>query len=442
MKKNREKKYRICAAFLCVCMLLSLPGISDIFPVVAAAEQAENFQEENIITAFDPLPEDIKVQTVFMGTDRDELDLPKELTVYLRRESSEQKTEEQESIENENTGETDNIEENSDTENEDEQNIQSEENEVSEETEAEDEKNEDESVPFEEQEESDSELSPNELEENETGEETYTVTMPEYLAENIISVQTIENTQTEKQEETVTISGITWQSEPEYDGSTEGIYTFTAVLPDGYTLADGVSLPEITVTVKESESGTDTVIQTLLDRIAALPEVEDYLSSEPDMDDEDAYAEWEEKLYEYVEEVFAIWEEYEALTEEQQAQMPEEELAKLTAWMELEEMLSDHAVMVADNSEHHGESDWTALTASDTTLTNGKYYLSGDIEMGTITINGGDVTLCLNGHKLQHDGTDGSVIVVGSGTFTLCDCQDHWGYTLSDGTLLEAQTAR
>lgn len=431
MKKNREKKYRICAAFLCVCMLLSLPGISDIFPVVAAAEQAENFQEENIITAFDPLPEDIKVQTVFMGTDRDELDLPKELTVYLRRESSEQKTEEQESIENENTGETDNIEENSDTENEDEQNIQSEENEVSEETEAEDEKNEDESVPFEEQEESDSELSPNELEENETGEETYTVTMPEYLAENIISVQTIENTQTEKQEETVTISGITWQSEPEYDGSTEGIYTFTAVLPDGYTLADGVSLPEITVTVKESESGTDTVIQTLLDRIAALPEVEDYLSSEPDMDDEDAYAEWEEKLYEYVEEVFAIWEEYEALTEEQQAQMPEEELAKLTAWMELEEMLSDHAVMVADNSEHHGESDWTALTASDTTLTNGKYYLSGDIEMGTITINGGDVTLCLNGHKLQHDGTDGSVIVVGSGTFTLCDCQDHWGYTSS-----------
>ncbi len=431
MKKNREKKHCICAAFLCVCMLLSLPGISDIFPVVAAAEQAENFQEENIITAFDPLPEDIKVQTVFMGTDRDELDLPKELTVYLRRESSEQKTEEQESIENENTGETDNIEENSDTENEDEQDIQSEENEVSEETEAEDEKNEDESVPFEEQEESDSELSPNELEENETGEETYTVTMPEYLAENIISVQTIENTQTEKQEETVTISGITWQSEPEYDGSTEGIYTFTAVLPDGYTLADGVSLPEITVTVKESESGTDTVIQTLLDRIAALPEVEDYLSSEPDMDDEDAYAEWEEKLYEYVEEVFAIWEEYEALTEEQQAQMPEEELAKLTAWMELEEMLSDHAVMVADNSEHHGESNWTALTASDTTLTNGKYYLSGDIEMGTITINGGDVTLCLNGHKLQHNGTDGSVIVVGSGTFTLCDCQDHWGYTSS-----------
>lgn len=413
MKKGREKKHRIYAAFLCVCMLFSLPGISDIFPVVAAAEQAERFRNKNIIMAFAPLSEDIKEQTVFIGTNLDGLDLPKELTVYLLRESFEQKMKEQESTEYENTGETDNIEENSDTKNEDEN-------------------NEEESVPFEEQEESDSELSPEELEENETAEEPYIVTMPEYYAGNVISVQTLENTQTEKQEETVTIDGVTWQSEPKYDGSTEGIYTFSAVLPEGYTLAEGVNLPEITVTVKESESSTDTVIQMLLDRIAALPEVEDYLSSEPDMDDEDAYAEWEEKLYAYAEEAFATWRDYETLTEEQQAQITVEELEKLEAWMEIAETLSDNnAVMLAAYSEHHGESDWQALTESDTTLTNGKYYLSGDIEMGTITINGGDVMLCLNGHKLQHDNTSGSVIVVGSGTFTLCDCQDHWGYTSS-----------
>ena len=224
---------------------------------------------------------------------------------------------------------------------------------------------------------------------------------------------------------------MTWQSEPEYDGSAEGTYTFTAVLPDGYALAEGVSLPEITVTV---ESGTDATLQVLLDRIAALPDAEEYLALEPDMEeDEDAYAEWEEKLYEYAEEAYAIWEEYEALTEEQQAKITEEELAKMAAWVEIVEALSDNnAVMLAGYSEHHGESNWTPLTTSHTTLTSGKYYLSGDIEeMGTITISGGDVTLCLNGHKLQHDGTDGSVIVVGSGTFTLCDCQDHWGYTSS-----------
>ena len=94
-----------------------------------------------------------------------------------------------------------------------------------------------------------------ETEENSEGEsapaqETHTVIMPEYLAENVVSVQTLENTQTEKQDETVTIDGVTWQSEPEYDENTEGIYIFTAVLPDGYTLAEGVSLPQITVTVE------------------------------------------------------------------------------------------------------------------------------------------------------------------------------------------------
>ncbi len=57
--------------------------------------------------------------------------------------------------------------------------------------------------------------------------------------------------QEETQEETLTVSGITWQSAPVYDGNTEGIYTFTAVLPDGYAPAEGVSLPEIRVIVEQ-----------------------------------------------------------------------------------------------------------------------------------------------------------------------------------------------
>ncbi len=81
--------------------------------------------------------------------------------------------------------------------------------------------------------------------------------MPEYHAENVISVQTLENTQTETAEEeaeTVTIDGVTWQSDPAYDGSAEGTYTFTAVLPEGYTLAEDVSLPEICVTVEQIDA--------------------------------------------------------------------------------------------------------------------------------------------------------------------------------------------
>lgn len=421
---SRKERYcRFFATFLCLCMLFTMPGIQNVFPVVAAAGQEESFQKENIITKFYPLSEDVKEQTVFTGTDLDELDLPKELIVCLARDSFTQKEgeSEQESKEHENTGETDNIEKNVGIETEDEQDILSDGN-VSEKTDVEDEGNEGGSVPSEEQEESDSMLPSEELEESEIAQETYTVTLPEYHAQSITLVQTLDDTQTEKQEETVTIDGVTWQSKPEYDGNTEGTYTFTAVLPEGYALAEGVSLPQITVTV-EVESGIDVIIQTLLDRIAALPDVEEYLASEPDMEDEGAYAEWEEKLYAYAEEALAIWEEYEALTEEQQTQITEEELTKLTAWVELAEQFSDHAVMLADDSEHHGESGWQALTVSNTELSGGNYYLASDIEIDdTITITG-NVTLCLNGQTLKHLGDTGSVIRVKQGvTFTLCDC--------------------
>lgn len=43
---------------------------------------------------------------------------------------------------------------------------------------------------------------------------------------------------------------VTWDSEPEYDGDTEGRYVFTADT-GGYVLADSAKLPGITVTVKK-----------------------------------------------------------------------------------------------------------------------------------------------------------------------------------------------
>jgi sugar lactone lactonase YvrE len=45
----------------------------------------------------------------------------------------------------------------------------------------------------------------------------------------------------------VTISGVTWTSSPEYSAATAGTYVFTAVLPSGYGCADGVALPTITI---------------------------------------------------------------------------------------------------------------------------------------------------------------------------------------------------
>ena len=51
--------------------------------------------------------------------------------------------------------------------------------------------------------------------------------------------------------ETFTIKNITWASEPEYDGETVGSYVFTPVLPISCRLAAGIELPEITVSVVE-----------------------------------------------------------------------------------------------------------------------------------------------------------------------------------------------
>ncbi len=45
------------------------------------------------------------------------------------------------------------------------------------------------------------------------------------------------------------IDNVTWQSVSGFDGTAPGDYVFTAVLPQGYSAASGVQLPQATVTV-------------------------------------------------------------------------------------------------------------------------------------------------------------------------------------------------
>lgn len=62
-------------------------------------------------------------------------------------------------------------------------------------------------------------------------------------------------------EEAAMVEGVTWEcTDPDtgYSGETAGTYVFTAVIPDTYTVADGVVFPEITVTVvAEQEQGQE-----------------------------------------------------------------------------------------------------------------------------------------------------------------------------------------
>ena len=171
-------------------------------------------------------------------------------------------------------------------------------------------------------------------------------------------VDTMEPQTMERKAESIMIKNVTWQAEPAYDGDTAGTYLFTAVLPDGYAPEEGVNLPQITVTVQ----GEDPVVQELLARIAALPDAEAYLAGEPDVEEKETYETWMDGLSAYTAEAFALWEMYETLTEEQRAQIPTEALEKVAAWVELAGQLAeDNAGILADAAEGTGTITLTLL---------------------------------------------------------------------------------
>lgn len=100
--------------------------------------------------------------------------------------------------------------------------------------------------------------------------------LPKYFSENTqdgLTVEVLENNgnaeeaapKDENIYEEIILEDVTWESSPAYDGETEGVYVFTPILPEGYTLAAGVRLPEISVTVEENISPAWRLLNRLLD---------------------------------------------------------------------------------------------------------------------------------------------------------------------------------
>lgn len=396
LRLRRKRRLRTLAVILSVCVLFtSSPHIWETVSVFAA-EESEG-EGRQYIFGFAALSEEVREQSVPLGTELHELSLPDALEVYITVEdaensgggvetpgdseggdaSADEETDD-EGIEsddsedvsegNEPDGGKENKENEPDSGEEEPGDGNNKEESDGEEAGGDKESDNGDYSPEEEPDgsndgkgnESDNEGAGNEengpevTEQSETGnadqaesdeaelkQETYTVTMPEYHAENV-----------ETAEVKTLIGGVTWDSTPAYDADTAGTYTFTAALPEGYTLAEGVSMPEIRVTVQDGSD--DTAVQELLARIAALPEAEEILAKEPDAEDEEAYEEWTAELSVYGEEAFAILEAYEELTEEQQAQIPEEAAAKLMAWVELVEMFTGGQETYANNCGGEG----------------------------------------------------------------------------------------
>ena len=79
-----------------------------------------------------------------------------------------------------------------------------------------------------------------------TGTGLDALVLPDTLAARVSPVDDIlkatASDGTERVTEPLTVENVIWESEPLYAAQTQGIYTFTAVLPDSYETADGVSI--------------------------------------------------------------------------------------------------------------------------------------------------------------------------------------------------------
>ncbi len=356
IKMRRKRRLRVLAVVLCLSVLfVTYPNILETLSVFAS----ENGSEENVlyVSGFCDLSDEIKEQTVPVGTGMEELALPDTLKAYMAQadedssvdidkdaddredEEADQGTEEQPDGEEAGTEDQDAGTEETD------ENVQ-ETTEESSDTEQ-----------YTDTEKEEQEAQPEEIATADTDaeirQETHTVVLQEYRAENEITVNRLEDSSEENTEtdiienrqsddaDIVTIIGITWQSDPAYDKETEDDYIFTAVLPEGYVLMEDVSMPQIVVTVKESEN-----VRFFLERAEALPDLESMIEDAPG-EDEKGYGEWETHFLESLSEAESLREMYDAFTETEQAQIPENIYEKLAAWWEYADLMEEGTVYVS-----------------------------------------------------------------------------------------------
>ena len=382
IKMRRKRRLRVLAVVLCLSVLfVTYPNILETLSVFAS----ENGSEENVlyVSGFCDLSDEIKEQTVPIGTGMEELALPDTLKAYMAQadedssvdidkdaddredeeadqgteeqpdgEEADQGTEEQPGGEEADQGtEEQPGGEETGTEDQDAGTEETDEN-VQETTEESGDTEQNTDTEKEEQDAQSEEIATADTD-AEIRQETHTVALQEYRAENEITVNRLEDSSEENTEtdiienrqsddaDIVTITGITWQSDPAYDKETEDDYIFTAVLPEGYVLMEDVSMPQIVVTVKESEN-----VRFFLERAEALPDLESMIEDAPG-EDEKGYGEWETHFLESLSEAESLREMYDAFTETEQAQIPEDIYEKLAAWWEYADLMEEGTVYVS-----------------------------------------------------------------------------------------------
>lgn len=232
------------------------------------AVQSERQEEETYtITGFAALSEGLADQSVPVGTAVEELNLPEALVAYAMRnqddsdadsdDDSDDNSDDDSDDDSEKTGdgEDDTVSENDDDEEEPE--------EGNDDGDSDTETGEGTGESGEEEPEEDGEEEPDNRDGDGVSINSAAFVMPVYYSENTQDEGKVETLVSDVVK--ITIEDVTWESTPAYDGETEGVYVFTPILPEGYLLAEGVSLPQITVTVEENISPAWQLLNRLLE---------------------------------------------------------------------------------------------------------------------------------------------------------------------------------
>ncbi|MDE6662614.1 MAG: hypothetical protein K2K46_04640, partial [Lachnospiraceae bacterium] len=324
IKSRRKRWLRITAVILSVCLLVTTyPDILEAISVFAAGARGEDAIMS--VTGFAGLSEEVSEQTVPVGTDISELELPDTLEAYVSVESEDEKKPDDGGQKKDDDEDPEDSDQNKDDkENPDETGGEEKPDDGNDNNVAADDSNSSDNAGSETDgsENSGTDTSepqgggnstdtaapaavetPDNTKSADVSVQTGEFVMPEYQSENVINVETLENipadeaksatdtdaegaayhteknakTETIAETEAITIENITWDSSPAYDGEEEGLYIFTPTLPDGYVLSNGVSLPEITVTVVADYAQAEK-LHALLELLRALPDPEDYLT--------------------------------------------------------------------------------------------------------------------------------------------------------------------
>ncbi|MEG2393881.1 MAG: hypothetical protein RSC36_02515, partial [Ruthenibacterium sp.] len=140
-----------------------------------------------------------------------------------------------------------------------------------------------------------------------------------------------------KQPAPLSIQNITWGSDPVYAATAPGVYTFTAILPQGYALQEGTALPKILVTVK-ADAIEKTAYEKVVELFLALPGAAG-ITAETTGEEKDA-------IRARLDKAMAA---HDALTQEEKAQFDREHADLLAAALALQSAVISEPLMTLPN---------------------------------------------------------------------------------------------